>query len=120
MSRLQYDQDNKRADRCRERIRGIVYQHDSEMLMCLSRMLGLGTETPRKRKQDVTEGGQSRWIKIITASTVHKLQGVLFLSQDRADTTCIVNYPGQKMADPDQQSMAKLRRLVTYLERERQ
>ena len=93
MSRLQYDQDNKRADRCKERIRGVVYQHDSRDADVLVQDVGLehGNSAQTPATQDVTEGGRSRWIKIITASTVHKLQDVLFLSQDRADFTCIVN-----------------------------
>ena len=44
----------------------------------------------------------------------------LFFSQDRADTTFIVNELCQKMSSPNQQSLAKLKRLARYLKRERQ
>ena len=44
----------------------------------------------------------------------------LFLSQDRANMTFIVNELCQKMSNPDQQSTAKLKRLVWYLKCERQ
>ena len=44
----------------------------------------------------------------------------LFLSQDRADITFIVNELCQRMSNPTQQSLAKLKRLVRYLKLERQ
>ena len=44
----------------------------------------------------------------------------LFLSQDRADMTFIVNELCQKMSSPNQQSLAKLKRLARCLKRERQ
>ena len=44
----------------------------------------------------------------------------LFLSQDRADISFIVNDLSQKMSSPNQQSFAKLKRLNRYLKRERQ
>ena len=44
----------------------------------------------------------------------------LFLSQDRADITFIVNELCQKMSSPNQQSFAKLKRRARYLKRERQ
>ena len=44
----------------------------------------------------------------------------LFLSQDRADITFIVNELCQNMPSPNQQSLAKLKRLARYLKRERQ
>ena len=44
----------------------------------------------------------------------------LFLSQDRADITFIVNDLCQKMSSPNQQSLAKLKRLARYLNRGRQ
>ena len=40
--------------------------------------------------------------------------------QDRADFTFIVNELCQRMSSPTQQSLAKLKRLVRYLKRERQ
>ena len=43
----------------------------------------------------------------------------LFLSQDRADTTFIVNELCQRTSNPTQRSLAKLKRLVRYLKRER-
>ena len=43
-----------------------------------------------------------------------------FLGQDRADITFIVNEMCQRMSSPTQQSLAKLKRLVRHLERERQ
>ena len=43
-----------------------------------------------------------------------------FLRHDRADITFIVNELCQLMSNPDQQSMAKIKRLVKYLKRERQ
>ena len=42
------------------------------------------------------------------------------LSQDRADITFIVNELCQKISSPNQQSLAKLKRLARYLKRERQ
>ena len=44
----------------------------------------------------------------------------LFLSQDRADITFIVNELCQTMSNPTQQSLTKLKRLTRYLKRERQ
>ena len=44
----------------------------------------------------------------------------LFLSQDRADITFVLNELCQKMSSPNQQSLAKLKRLARYLKRERQ
>ena len=44
----------------------------------------------------------------------------LFLSQDRADITFIVNELCQTMSNPTQQSLAKLKRLTIYLKREMQ
>ena len=44
----------------------------------------------------------------------------LFLSHDRADITFIVCELCQKMSSPNQQSLAKLKRLARYLKRERQ
>ena len=44
----------------------------------------------------------------------------LFLSQDRAEITFIVNELCQKMSTPNQQSLSKLKRLARYLKRERQ
>ena len=44
----------------------------------------------------------------------------LFLSQDRADMTFIVNELCQRMSRPTQQRLAMLKRLVRYLKRERQ
>ena len=44
----------------------------------------------------------------------------LFLSQYRADIPFIVNELCQRMSSPTQQSLAKLKRLVRYLKRERQ
>ena len=44
----------------------------------------------------------------------------LFFSQDRADMAFIVNELCQRMSNPTQQRFAKLKRLVTYLKRERQ
>ena len=43
-----------------------------------------------------------------------------FLSQDRADITFIVNELCQRMSNPTQQSLVKLKRLARYLKRERQ
>ena len=44
----------------------------------------------------------------------------LFLSEDRADITFIVNELCQKMSDPNQQSLTRLKRLARHLKRERQ
>ena len=44
----------------------------------------------------------------------------LFLSQDRADITFIVNELRRRMSKPTRQFLAKLKRLVRYLKRERQ
>ena len=44
----------------------------------------------------------------------------MFLSQDRADITFIVNELCERMSRPTQQSLAKLKRLVRYVKREKQ
>ena len=44
----------------------------------------------------------------------------LFLSQDTADITFVVNELCQRMSDPSQHSFSKLKRLVRYLKGERQ
>ena len=49
-----------------------------------------------------------------------QVEPCLFLSQDRADITFIVNELCQRMSNPTQQALAKLKRPVRCLKRERQ
>ena len=59
---------------------------------------------------DQVQHGKYRW----------QVARCLFLSQDRADMTFIVNELSQRMSNPTQQRFAKLKRLVRSLVRERQ
>ena len=69
---------------------------------------------------DVTEEEES---EALSQLQHHKYRSqvarCLFLSQDRADTIFIVNELCQKMSSPNQQSLAKLKRLARYVKRER-
>ena len=103
--------------------RGIVYQHDPRHVDVLVKDFGLehrnSVQTPAT--PDVMEEGESE-----PSSQVQHQQNrsqvtrCLYLSQDRADMTFIVNELCQKMSSPNQQSLAKLKRLAMYLKSERQ
>ena len=85
--------------------RGIVHRHDPRHVDVLVKDLGLehvcSVQTPAT--PDVMEEEESEP-----------------LSQDRADITFIVNDLCQNVSSPNQQSLAKLKRLARYLKRERQ
>ena len=100
-----------------------MYQHDSRHVDVLVKDLGLGhgnsVQTPAT--PEVTEEEKPEPLSQVQH---HKYRSqvvrCLFLSQDRADITFIVNELCQKMSSPNQQSLAKLKRLARYLKRERQ
>ena len=102
---------------------GIVYQHDPRHIDVLVKDLGLenGNSVPTPATPDVTGEEMSEPLDQVQQ---HKYRSqvarCLFLSQDRADITFIVNELCQRMSNPTQQSLAKLKRLTRYLKRERQ
>ena len=102
---------------------GIIYQHDPRHVDVLVKDLGLenGNPVQTPATSDVTEEGEPKPL----SQDQHRryrsqVARCLFLSQDRADVTFIVNELCQTMSNPTQQSLAKLKRLTRYLERERQ
>ena len=102
---------------------GIVYQHDPRHIDVLVRELGLENgntvQTPAAPNTAEEEKPEP-----LSQTQHHKYRSqvarCLFLSQDRADITFIVNELCQTMSSPTQQSLAKLNRLTRYLKRERQ
>ena len=103
--------------------RGIVYKHDPRHVDVLVKDLGLehGNSVQTPATPDVMEEEESEPLSQVQHQQ-HRSQVArcLFLSQDRADITFIVNELCQKMSSPNQQSLAKLKRLARYLQRERQ
>ena len=102
--------------------RGIVYQHDPRHVDLLVKGRGLeqGNTAQTPATHWVTESeakplGQAQHSKYRS-----QVARCLFFSRDRADITFIVNELCQKMSNFDQQCMAKLKKLVRYLKRERQ
>ena len=98
--------------------RGIVYQHDTRHVDVLVKDLGLehGNSVQTPATLDVTEEEES---EPLSQYQHHRYRSqvarCLFLSQDRADITFIVNELCQNMSSPNQQSLAKLKRLARYL-----
>ena len=100
-----------------------MYQHDPRHVDVLVKGLGLehGNSVQTPAAPNVTEEEESeplgqehhRRYKSLVARC-------LFLSQDRADITFIVNELCQKMSNPSQQSFTRLKRLARYLKHERQ
>ena len=103
--------------------RGIVYQHDPRHVDVLVKDFGLegGNSVQTPATLDVAEEEES---EPLSQDQHHRYRSqvarCLFLSQDRADLTFIVNELCQRMSSPTQQSLAKLKRLVRYSKRERQ
>ena len=103
--------------------RGIVYQHNPRHVDVLVKDLGLehGNSVQTPATPGVTEEEES---EPLSQDQHHRYTSqvarCLFLSQDRADITFIVNELRQKMSSSNQQSLAKLKRLARYLKRERQ
>ena len=97
-----------------------MYQHDPrhvDVLVKDSRLEhGNSVQTPAT--PDATEEEESEPLSQVEH---HKYRSqvarCLFLSQNRADITFIVNELCQRMSGPTQQSLAKLKRLVRYLKR---
>ena len=103
--------------------KGIVYQHDPRHVNVLVKDLGLehGNSVQTPAAPDAMEEEES---ELLSQDQHHRYRSLvarcLFLSQDRADITFIVNELCQKMSNPNQQSLARLKRLARYLKRERQ
>ena len=104
------------------RKRGVAYQHDPRHADVLVKELWLerGNSVQTPVTHDATEGEAKPLDQAQHSKYRSQVARCLFLSQDRADITNFVNELCQKMSNPDQQSMAKLKRLVRYLKRERQ
>ena len=102
---------------------GIVYQHDPRHVDVLVKELGLenGNTVQTPAAPVAAEEEES---EVLSQTQHHRYRSqvarCLFLSQDRADITFIVNELCQTMSSPTLQSMAKLKRLTRYLKRERQ
>ena len=102
---------------------GIVYQRDTRHIDVLVKDLGLENENSVQTPAtpDVTEEEKSESLGQIQQQKYRsQVARCLFLSQDRADITFIVNELCQSMSNPTQQSLAKLKRLARYLKCERQ
>ena len=101
--------------------RGIVYQHDPSHVDVLVKNLGLkhakSVQTPAT--PDVTQEEESEPLSQVQHCR-SQVAICLFLSQDRADSSYIVNELCRKMSSPNQKSFAQLKRLARYLNRERQ
>ena len=103
--------------------KGIVYQHDPRHVDVLVKDLGLehGNSVQTPATSDVTEEEESEPLSQDQHQRYRsQVARCLFLGQDRADMTIIVNELCLRMSSPTQQSLAKLKRLVRYLKRERQ
>ena len=102
---------------------GIVYQHDPRHIDVLVKELGLenGNTVQTPAAPNTAEEEES---ELLSQTQHHRYRSqvarCLFLSQDRADITFIVNELCQKMSNSTQQCVAKLKRLTRYLKRERQ
>ena len=100
-----------------------MYQHDPRHVDVLVKDLGLenGNSVQTPATPEVTEEEKPEPLSQVQH---HKYRSqvarCLFLSQDRADITFIVNELCQRMPNPTQQSLVKLKRLARYLKRERQ
>ena len=99
---------------------GIVYQHDPRHIDVLVKDLGLenGNSVQTPATPEVTEEEKPEPLSQVQQYR-SQVARCLFLCQDRADITFIVNELCQRMSNPTQQSLAKLKRLARYLKRER-
>ena len=105
--------------RLRWRKRGIVYQHDPRHADVLVKDLGLEhcNSLQAMATPDVMEEEESEPLSQVQHQQYRsQVSRCLFLSQDRADFTFIVNELCQKMSSPNQQSLAKLKRLAQVSE----
>ena len=100
-----------------------MYQHDPRHVDVLVKDLGLehgnSVQTPaalgaleEEESEPLSQDQHHRYRSLVAR--------YLFLSQDRADITFIVNELCQKMSNSNQQSLARLNRLARFLKRERQ
>ena len=104
------------------RRRGIVYQHHPRHVDVLVKDLRLehGNSVQTPATHDATEEeAQEPLDKVQHSKYMSQVARCLF-SQYRADITFIVKELCQRMSSPTQQSLAKLKRFVRYLQRERQ
>ena len=101
---------------------GILYQHDPRHVDVLVERLGLenGYTVQAPLIDDVIDENPV-WLdsEQIRRYRCH-VAGSLFFRQDRADITFAVDELCQRMSDPSQHSLSKLKRLVRYLKGERQ
>ena len=102
--------------------RGIVYQHGPRHVDVLVKDLGLehGNSVQTPATPGVMEKEESEpFTQVQHEQYRSQVARCLVLSQDRADITFIVNELCQ-MSSPNQQCLAKLKRIARYLKRERQ
>ena len=103
--------------------KGIVYQHDPRHVDVLVEDFGLehGNSVQTPAAPDAAEEEEPG---PLSQDQHHKYRSqvatCLFLNEDRADITFIVNELCKKKSSPTQRSLAKLERLVRYLKCERQ
>ena len=99
-----------------------MYQHDPRHVDVLVKDLGLeqgnSVQTPTTR--DVTAEEPEPSDQVQHSRYRSQVARCLFFIQHRADVTFIVNELCQRMSNPAQQSLAKLKMLVRYVKRERQ
>ena len=95
-----------------------MYQHDPRHVDVLVKDLGLehGNFVQTPATSDVTDEEESEPLSQDQHQRYRsQVARCLFLGQDRADMTIIVNELCLRMSSPTQQSLAKLKRLVRYL-----
>ena len=99
-----------------------MYQHDPRHVDVLVKDLGLeqgnSVQTPTTR--DVTAEEPEPSDQVQHSRYRSQVARCLFFIQHRADVTFIVNELCQRMSNPAQQGLAKLKMLVRYVKRERQ
>ena len=99
--------------------KGIVYQHDPRHVDVLVKDLGRehGNSVQTPAAPDAMEEEES---ELLSQDQHHRYRSLvarcLFLSQDRADITFIVNELCKKMSNPNQQSLARLKEACQVFE----
>ena len=98
-----------------------MYQHDPRHVNVLVKDLGLEQgNSVQTTTRDATSEEPEPSDQVQHSRYRSQVARCLFFIQHRADVTFIVNELCQRMSNPAQQSLAKLKVLVRYVKRERQ
>ena len=101
--------------------RGVVYQHEGHVDVTVKDLvLERGNSVLTPAVHDVTDEEPEPSDQMQSSRYISQGARCLVFSQDRADITIIVNDLCQRTSNVTQQSLAKLKRPVGYLQRERQ